>query len=300
MSDLANIRKRLSSAYSEPTSGGDAFGHGPGPEAEGAATSVTAEPVSRAGGESDGRHLGRRALRIWLGGAGVLAGSAVLFLGYYNALYAFSLAVVTFLVAFAVIHGLERLEKRSANRAVARSGEPSDDARLLSTIHDALGDIALTRTMDRRIVQANATFREMTRCPVPQGLTCEEIGLAFRPGAVPHNFDVEIATPYGQRIFVWHDIITRDPATGQLLLQSIGRDVTDERVKARAREEARLKAEDTSAAKSRLLATVSHEIRTPLSGILGMPSSRPDPADRGAEELSRRHKAIRQCAGAAG
>ncbi len=270
MSDLANIRKRLSSAYSEPISDGDAFGHGPESGADGAATSVTAEPVARAGGESDGHHLGRQALRIWLGGAGVLAGSAVLFLGYYNALYVFSLAVVTFVIAFAVIHGLERLEKRSANRAVARSGEPSDDARLLSTIHDALGDIALTRTMDRRIVQANATFREMTRCPVPQGLTCEEIGLAFRPGAVPHNFDVEIATPYGQRIFVWHDIITRDPATGQLLLQSIGRDVTDERVKARAREEARLKAEDTSAAKSRLLATVSHEIRTPLSGILGM------------------------------
>ena len=39
---------------------------------------------------------------------------------------------------------------------------------------------------------------------------------------------------------------------------------------ARERETARLKAESTSAAKSRLLATVSHEIRTPLSGILGM------------------------------
>ncbi|MGO7924805.1 histidine kinase dimerization/phospho-acceptor domain-containing protein, partial [Rhizobium ruizarguesonis] len=62
----------------------------------------------------------------------------------------------------------------------------------------------------------------------------------------------------------------RDPANGRLLLQSVARDVTDERLVAQGREEARQKAEYNSAAKSRLLATFSHEVRTPLSGILGM------------------------------
>lgn len=124
--------------------------------------------------------------------------------------------------------------------------------------------------MDRRIVGANETFRRLTGRLNPEGLTCEEIGIAFRPGPAPHRFEVEISTPEGQRIYFWRDIITRDPANGQLLLQSIARDVTEERLTAQAREDARQKAEYNSAAKSRLLATVSHEIRTPLSGILGM------------------------------
>lgn len=265
MSDLAKIQRRLSSAYGEPALQ---------VETDEYRNSEADADAASAGAARENASIvtkrGQRTLRIWLGGAGIVAAGPVLLLGYHSAVYALSLALIAFVVAFVVIHSLERLEKRSVSRARARATEPGDDARLLSAIHDALGDIAITRTMDRHIVQVNATFREMTGCPVPQGLTCEEIGLAFRPGPVPHNFDVEIATPYGQRIFVWHDIITRDPVTGRLLLQSIGRDVTDERLKARAREEARLKAEDTSAAKSRLLATVSHEIRTPLSGILGM------------------------------
>lgn len=137
-------------------------------------------------------------------------------------------------------------------------------------IHDALGDIAVVRDITRRIVHANLVFQEMTGCTAPVGMTCEETGIAFRPGDEVNRFDVEIATPYGQRIFVWHDVVARDPLTGRYLIHSIARDVTGERQAAAARDEARIRAENASAAKSRLLSTVSHEIRQPLGGILGM------------------------------
>ncbi|MDI7864735.1 ATP-binding protein [Rhizobiaceae bacterium n13] len=270
MSYRANVQQRLSAARGEGTAANRARARESRTEPD--TTGIAVPPSLENDAVANARLAARKLGRLWLGGGGLIAVTAILLIGRHDAFYAATLAVATFCTVCAVIRVLERLDDRSEQREFPNESvsEAEDSARLLSTIHDALGDIALTRTMDRRIVQANAIFREMTGCQVPHGLTCEEIGLAFRPGPVPHNFDVEIATPLGQRIFVWHDIITRDPATGRLLLQSIGRDVTDERQKSRAREEARLKAEGTSAAKSRLLATVSHEVRTPLSGILGM------------------------------
>lgn len=146
----------------------------------------------------------------------------------------------------------------------------AQNAALMAEIHEAMGDIVVTRDLDRRIINSNAAFCEMTGCATPEGRTCEEIGIAFRPGGKAHCYDVEIATPYGQRIFTWHDVVTNDPASSRLVISSIARDVTDERAALLAREDARLRAESANAAKGRLLATVSHEIRLPLSGILGM------------------------------
>ncbi|MDR6664613.1 signal transduction histidine kinase/CheY-like chemotaxis protein [Rhizobium sp. 1399] len=177
------------------------------------------------------------------------------------------------LILIAAIAGYLAVLFRNGNRPGGRSPETTervDATGLLGTVHDVLGDIVVTRMMDRRIIGTNETFRSLTGRAKPEGQTCEEIGLAFRPGPQPHRYDVEISTPAGQRIFLWQDVVTRDPANGRLLLQSIARDVTEERLAAESREEARQKAEYNSAAKSRLLATVSHEIRTPLSGILGM------------------------------
>lgn len=141
---------------------------------------------------------------------------------------------------------------------------------LIAEIQEAMGDIIVIRNMDRRIVEANAVFREVTGCSTPEGLICEEIGIAFRPGDKAHAYDVEIATPFGQRIFSWHDVVTRDLASSRLLISSIARDVTEERLALGEREDARLRAEKADAEKARLLATVSHEIRLPLSGMLGM------------------------------
>ena len=140
----------------------------------------------------------------------------------------------------------------------------------LATIHDAMGDLAIVRDPDGRIMQANGAFHELCGCADARGLTCAELGLRFEPKPGPGRYFVHIYTPAGTRLYDWHDVHVRDPARGRLMRHSIARDVTEEMLAASRREEARRRAEEASRAKSRLLATVSHEIRTPLSGILGM------------------------------
>ncbi|WP_081157854.1 ATP-binding protein [Ensifer aridi] len=146
----------------------------------------------------------------------------------------------------------------------------SETAALFSTIHDALGDLAIVRDMDGRIVEANGIFRQVSGRADARGSTCAELGLRFEPGSRPDRYLVRIATPSGTRLYDWHDVVVREPIRGRLMRHSIARDITEEALAASQREEARRRAEEASRAKSRLLATVSHEIRTPLSGILGM------------------------------
>ena len=141
---------------------------------------------------------------------------------------------------------------------------------MLASIHDALGDMTLCRSLNGVILSANQTFREFAGQPRPEGRTCAELGIVFVPGPVLHCYDVEFNRDGRTRIFLWHDVVTRDPVVGGLVIQSIARDVTDERQETARREEARAHAEQESLLKSRLIATVSHEIRTPLSGLLGM------------------------------
>jgi len=216
----------------------------------------------------------------WLNGGGLVAGAALLSIGFAEG----PLVLVGFLGLVALVLAAVGIVKirRSAERKPEivdadfsesehdRLWEHKESTSLLATVHDALGDIAVTRGIDRRILHANATFSRLTGRSHPEGLTLEEAGLVFRAVTDARHQDAEIATPEGRRIFAWHDVMFRDATTGQLCIQSIARDVTEERQTARLREDARLKAEYNSAAKSRLLATVSHEIRTPLSGILGM------------------------------
>ena len=151
-----------------------------------------------------------------------------------------------------------------------RTWERSETSEILSAIHDVLGDIVVMRALDGRILRANAVLRELTGQNDLEGRTCEALGLTFRSQAMAHRYDVDVEGPAGRRIYSWHDVTVRDPRSGELVVHSIARDVTEERRAEGARERARLRAEEASAAKSRLLATVSHEIRTPLSGILGM------------------------------
>lgn len=56
---------------------------------------------------------------------------------------------------------------------------------LIAEIREAMGDIIVIRNMDRRIVEANAVFREVTAARHPKGWSCEEIGIAFRPATRP-------------------------------------------------------------------------------------------------------------------
>jgi signal transduction histidine kinase len=123
--------------------------------------------------------------------------------------------------------------------------------------------------MDRRIIAANDTFRRLTGRPNPRARPARRSASPF--ARAPSR---TATTSRSRRPRAAHLLLARrrHPRRGRwrLLLHSIARDVTDERLAAQAREEARQKAEYNSASKSRLLATVSHELRTPLSGILGM------------------------------
>ncbi|TCU18070.1 hybrid sensor histidine kinase/response regulator [Rhizobium sullae] len=251
MHSLAQLQERLAAAF-----GAAAKPHDPR-AADDVLPPAPAAPKQK--------HPLRTLLFYWLGGLGLLAAIALLALGQAGGPPLLSAGLAILAVALVGYALLVKPRQRAGNQPQA-----IDAAELFANVHDALGDITVTRTIDRRIIGANATFRRLTGRLKPEGQTCEEIGIAFRPGAEPYRFDVEISTPEGQRIFVWHDVVTRDPSNGRLLLQSVARDVTAEHLSAQAREEARQKAEYNSAAKSRLLATVSHEIRTPLSGILGM------------------------------
>lgn len=176
--------------------------------------------------------------------------------------------------AFLLLSGRDE----ASGKRVAGAGETAQDparhgietAALLATIHDAMGDLAIVRDLDGKIMQANGAFHELCGCADARGLTCAELGLRFEPKTGPDRYFVHIYTPSGTRLYDWHDVLVRDPARGRPMRHSIARDVTEEMLAASQREEARRRAEETSRAKSRLLATVSHEIRTPLSGILGM------------------------------
>ncbi|KXG84433.1 PAS domain-containing hybrid sensor histidine kinase/response regulator [Agrobacterium bohemicum] len=257
MSELAKLNNRISEAFDPSDTSGvsDTAGHNGSPD--------------KPSGLPFYNSL-LRTVTLFTAGCGFAFASAV-YLGGNVALYMAAVSVsICVSCAFYMMFRAAVLRQASVRDVKVVEARQMQNAALVAEMHEAMGDIVVTRDMNRRILHANSTFREMTGCGEPQGKTCEEIGIAFRPGDRVHSYDVEIATPYGQRIFTWHDTIAHDGTSSRLVISSIARDVTDERAAIVTREDARLRAENANAAKGRLLATVSHEIRLPLSGILGM------------------------------
>ena len=91
------------------------------------------------------------------------------------------------------------------------------------------------------------------------------------PGQAPsRKYDELISTSSGPRWIAWEEQLVRSASGDGFEIQSVGRDVTEERLAEAALHEARDQAETANRAKSRFLASMSHEIRTPMNGILGM------------------------------
>ncbi len=208
-------------------------------------------------------------IRSVIAGVGLLSAALVLATGMATGFYI--AAAVLGLAGIAGAVFLYRARRpAAAEMDHDRSWERSETSEILSAIHDVLGDIVVMRTLDGRILRANSVLSDLTGMGDIEGRTCEALGLTFRSQASAHRYDVDVNGPAGKRIYSWHDVTVRNPVSGELVVHSIARDVTEERRAEGERERARQRAEEASAAKSRLLATVSHEIRTPLSGILGM------------------------------
>jgi signal transduction histidine kinase/CheY-like chemotaxis protein len=222
-------------------------------------------------------------LLYWLAGGGLIASAIVLAFGAGSSFVLLATCLGAIGIASVFYSVAEHLESRlgvsSGQAPVEEKRSPTipDDVEkhysagdLLASIHDALGDMTVCRTLGGTILSVNNTFREITGCADPEGKSCEDLNIRFEPGLVQHSYDVAIPAHGQTRVFLWHDIVTRDPMLGDLVIQSIARDVTDERRDTLVLEEARKLAEEQNGLKSRMIATVSHEIRTPLSGLLGM------------------------------
>jgi PAS domain S-box-containing protein len=143
------------------------------------------------------------------------------------------------------------------------------------------GDVILRKMPDGRLTFVNDAF-----CKIFGVKRERALGRQFAPELHPDmkvhhtpasgdaanriRYDQRIKTTSGWRWFAWEDYIIRND-TGQVTeIQSVARDITDQKDLEAALREARDKAEDTNHAKSMFLATMSHEIRTPMNGVIGM------------------------------
>ncbi|WLS04020.1 hybrid sensor histidine kinase/response regulator [Shinella oryzae] len=257
MSEPVKLQSRLQAEFAEAPSR-PAYGRPDGEATRDAVASAAPARESHA------------AIRTLIAGVGLLCAVLVLVTGMASGFYIAAAGLGLAGIAGAIFLFLSRRPLVGIETVHDRGWERSETSEILSAIHDVLGDIIVTRTLDGRILRANAVLGALTGVADVEGRTLEALGLSFRSQASAHRYDVDVQTASGTRIYSWHDVTVRDPASGDLVVQSIARDVTEERRAEGEREKARQRAEAASAAKSRLLATVSHEIRTPLSGILGM------------------------------
>ena len=155
-----------------------------------------------------------------------------------------------------------------------RLWELADSEERYRSLIEAQGDLIVRRS-EGRIVYANAAYAALLGLDenaAVGSLHRPQVRITRPAQALADGvriFDECIETEAGERWISWVETVV-PVAAGQAVLQRVGRDISARIAGERALEEARSRAEEASAAKSRFLATVSHEFRTPLNGILGM------------------------------
>ena len=144
------------------------------------------------------------------------------------------------------------------------------------------GDVILRKMPDGRLTFVNDAFcqtfgmvrdRALSRQFTPELHPDEKID--HPPTLTGHaagrvRYDQRLKTNQGWRWFAWEDYAIRNDVGHVTEIQSVARDITEQKELEAALREARDKAEDANRAKSMFLATMSHEIRTPMNGVIGM------------------------------